>query len=146
MKRHGLRVRRMEFAVIFRSFNHGVSQKTFCFPFPKKMRIYITKKRKRNTCPCSISFKIEQVYRATLSQWDRNGIGHRRNVSLVETDDWSMGVSILDRYIASTHFAGAGDSNWVSCHKRQKPQAPIRNRQTRKVANAKGLNRNTNLT
>jgi len=38
-----------------------------------------------------------------------------------------------------------------SCHKRQKtqastPQAPIRNHQTRKVANAKGLNRNTNLT
>jgi len=38
-----------------------------------------------------------------------------------------------------------------SCHKRQKPQAPtpqapIRNRQTRKVANAIGLNRNTNLT
>jgi len=37
------------------------------------------------------------------------------------------------------------------CHRRQKPQAPtpqapIRNRQTRKVANAKGLNRNTNLT
>jgi len=38
-----------------------------------------------------------------------------------------------------------------SCHKRHKPhaptpQAPIRNRQTRKVANAKGPNRNTNLT
>jgi len=38
-----------------------------------------------------------------------------------------------------------------SCHKRQKsqaptPQAPIRNRQKRKVANAKGLNLNTNLT
>jgi len=38
-----------------------------------------------------------------------------------------------------------------SCHKRQKPpaptpQAPIRNRQTRKVANAKDLNCNTNLT
>jgi len=37
-----------------------------------------------------------------------------------------------------------------SCHTRQKPQAPtpqapIRNRQTRKVANAKGLDRNTNL-
>jgi len=37
------------------------------------------------------------------------------------------------------------------CQKRQKPQAPtpqapIRNRQTRKLANAKGLNRNTNLT
>jgi len=39
---------------------------------------------------------------------------------------------------------------WRSCHKREKPQAPtpqapIRNRQTRKVANDKGLNRNTNL-
>jgi len=39
----------------------------------------------------------------------------------------------------------------ISCHKRQKPQAPtpqapIRNRQTRKVASAKVLNRNTNLT
>jgi len=38
-----------------------------------------------------------------------------------------------------------------SCHNRQKPQAPtpqapIRNRQTRKIANAKGLNRNTNFT
>jgi len=38
-----------------------------------------------------------------------------------------------------------------SCHKRQKPQAPtpqapIRNHQTRKVANAKGLIRNTNIT
>jgi len=37
-----------------------------------------------------------------------------------------------------------------SCQKRQKPQAPtpqtpIRNRQTRKIANAKGLKRNTNL-
>jgi len=41
--------------------------------------------------------------------------------------------------------------NSGSCHKRQKPQAPtsqalIRNHQTREVANAKGLNRNTNLT
>jgi len=38
-----------------------------------------------------------------------------------------------------------------SCHKRQKaqaptPQAPIRNRKTRKVANAKVQNRYTNLT
>jgi len=38
-----------------------------------------------------------------------------------------------------------------SCHKRQKPQAqtpqaPIRNRHTRKMANAKGINRNTTLT
>jgi len=33
-----------------------------------------------------------------------------------------------------------------SCHERQKAQAPIRKRQARKVANAKVLNRNTNLT
>jgi len=33
-----------------------------------------------------------------------------------------------------------------SFHKRHKAQAPIRNRQTRNVANAKVLNRNTNLT
>jgi len=31
-------------------------------------------------------------------------------------------------------------------HKRQRRKAPIRNHQTRKVANAKGLNRDTNLT
>jgi len=41
----------------------------------------------------------------------------------------------------SSHTSDAG-----SCHKSQKPQEPIRNRQTRKVANAKGLNPNTNLT
>jgi len=35
--------------------------------------------------------------------------------------------------------------NLGSCHKRQKPQVPIRNRQTRKVADAKVFNRNTNL-
>jgi len=36
---------------------------------------------------------------------------------------------------------------WM-CQKPQAPtpQAPIRHRQTRKVANAKGLNRDTNLT
>jgi len=47
---------------------------------------------------------------------------------------------------ANRHFGKLG-----SCHKRRKPQAPtpqapIHNRQTRKVANAKVLNRNTNLT
>jgi len=41
--------------------------------------------------------------------------------------------------------------NVGSGYKRQKPQAPtpqapIRNRKTRKIANAKGLNLNTNLT
>jgi len=47
-------------------------------------------------------------------------------------------------YLSSTFLLG-------SCHKRQKaqaptPQAPIRNRQTRKVANAKLHNSYTNLT
>ena len=36
--------------------------------------------------------------------------------------------------------------NSGSCHKRQKAQAPIRNRQKRKVAYAKVRNRYTNLT
>jgi len=45
----------------------------------------------------------------------------------------------------------AGRVTSGSCHKRQKPQAPtpqalIPNRRTREVANAKGLNRITNLT
>ena len=51
-------------------------------------------------------------------------------------------------------FPDAQQIKWLfkgSCHKRRKPQAPtpqapIRNHQTRKVANAKGLNHNTNLT
>jgi len=49
-----------------------------------------------------------------------------------------------------TDEANALNKPFLDCsgsfHKRQKPQAPIRNRQTRKVANAKGLNCNTNLT
>jgi len=50
--------------------------------------------------------------------------------------------SLIQAYDASLEHTV---NNMGSCHKRQKPQAPIRNRQTRKVANAKGLNRNTNL-
>jgi len=52
---------------------------------------------------------------------------------------------------SALHFLGLELFLAGSCYKRQNPQAPtpqaqIRNRQTRKVANAKGLNRNTNLT
>jgi len=48
-------------------------------------------------------------------------------------------------------FAFKNRVRWVAVisakkHKRKAPRAPIRNRQTRKVANAKVLNRNTNLT
>jgi len=54
------------------------------------------------------------------------------------------------RLIGGRQGCGRGEYTG-SCHKRQKPQAPmpqapIRNRQTRKVTNAKGINRNTNLT
>jgi len=58
------------------------------------------------------------------------------------------GTRLGDRKARIVRFAFVP---WAdSCHKRQNPQAPtpqapIRNRQTRKVANAKGLNRNTNL-
>ena len=66
---------------------------------------------------------------------------------------------MLDKVVGeriSVHEFTMWRSKWTSsysgsCHKRQKPQAPtpqapIRNRQTRKVANAKGLNRNSKLT
>ena len=53
-----------------------------------------------------------------------------------------FGVEIKEKcFLKITHFLCLRGS----CHKRQKPQVPIRNRQTRKAANAKGLNRNTNL-
>jgi len=38
-----------------------------------------------------------------------------------------------------------GGIRWRRKPQAPTPQAPVRNRQTRKVANAKGLNRNTNL-
>jgi len=57
-------------------------------------------------------------------------------------------------FTVSVFLFGASSKKWErmgSCHNRQKTQAPtpqalIHNRQTKKVANAKGLNRNTNLT
>ena len=71
--------------------------------------------------------------------------------------DWTWfggnGLSLSDiRSVKNTpQNRGEHEEYLGGCHKRQKPQAPtpqapIRNRQTRKVANAKGLNRNTNLT
>jgi len=62
-----------------------------------------------------------------------------------EPSVWDEYGNSLTTYLISLYTKSG------SCHKRQKPQAPtpqapIRNRQTRKVANAKGLNRNTNLT
>jgi len=57
----------------------------------------------------------------------------------------------LKLYLSSLTLAVLKEELTGSCHKRQKPQAPtpqapMRNRQTRKAANAKGLNRNANLT
>jgi len=50
-----------------------------------------------------------------------------------------IGLVRLVKRLRTLAFAG-------TCHKRKKPQAAIQNNQTRKVANAKGLNHNTNLT
>jgi len=57
---------------------------------------------------------------------------------------WKVSVECSSKNLIHLFLVG-------SCPKRQKPQAPtpqapIRNRQTRNVANAKGLNRNTDLT
>jgi len=67
---------------------------------------------------------------------------------------WTHGRGYCDateRALAQEVSDKPADVHMGSCHKLQKsqaptPQAPIRNRQTRKVASAKGLNRNTNLT
>jgi len=79
------------------------------------------------------SFHVE----AHLAQGFRAEIQLRKN-ALSVSDEISTSSSIRAKTLES-------------CHKRRKPQAPtpqapIRNRQTRKVANAKGLNHNTNLT
>jgi len=63
---------------------------------------------------------------------------------------WTHGNQPNTFWLVTTSLVICMDESG-SCHKRQipqarTPQAPIRNRQTRKVANAKGLNRNTNLT
>jgi len=55
-------------------------------------------------------------------------------------------ITLYLSYLQTQNRCGTG-----SCLKRQKPQAPtpqapIRSRKTREVTNAKGLNRNTNLT
>jgi len=69
-----------------------------------------------------------------------------------ETEYFRQYMDTFDFSVRKIMTTGIGNvENLGSCHKRQKPQAPtpqapIRNRQTRKVANAKVLNRNTNLT
>ena len=66
---------------------------------------------------------------------------------------WSQNGEIYGKRINLSTSPYLQISNTVellgSCHKRQKPQAPTPqapNRQTGKFANAKGINRNTNLT
>ena len=56
---------------------------------------------------------------------------------------WS---SLGARAFQWTRQKSQGCGYWVAVISAKKPQAPIRNHQTRKVANAKGLDRNTNLT
>ena len=92
----------------------------------------------------------------------REGLELRRAVNSLRTRStynfWSLYISrfsneqekAISQDVIIVCFQPLGVAKLGSCHKRQKPQAPtpqapIRNRQTRKVANAKGLNRN-NLT
>jgi len=79
---------------------------------------------------------------------------------MVAIRSWPENGQFLNTTRKKVYMWSATDQDLIgmgSCHKRQKPQAPtpqkpLRNRQTRKVnqkrekANAKGLNRNTNLT
>jgi len=58
-----------------------------------------------------------------------------------DSTEFSSGTRVTGNQWPST-----GSCQECSCHKRQKPLAPIRNRQTRKVANAKVLNCSTKLT
>ena len=67
-------------------------------------------------------------------------------LTLIKLNERSSLKSYLGGIFNEMESLKALFDNRGSCHKSQKPQAPIRNRQTRKVANAKGLNRNTNLT
>jgi len=74
---------------------------------------------------------------------------YMRDDELITLASVSLGLP----YLHAKAVAVFGEDNACilgSCHKRQKaqaptPQAPIRNRKTRKVANAKVRNRYTNL-
>jgi len=94
-------------------------------------------------CRTMNGIAVKERFSRTGRRWDARRQTRRREVRFREVVDtgnytsFANTVNLVDR--------------WGSCHKRQIPQAPtpqvpIRNRQTRKVANAKVLNRITNLT
>jgi len=79
------------------------------------------------------STQIRKTFRNTEAIWT-----FRKHIVLQQREKKNVKVQVMKVKLGS-------------CHKRQKPQAPtpqaqIRNRQRRKLANTKGLNRNTNLT
>ena len=94
---------------------------------------------------------VDRARRRTL-QWILGGasfiIAHTVCVSATRLARTQIATSVcclLQRMLTKTG-ASKDISSPGSCHQRQKPQAPIRNRQTREVANAKVRNRCANLT
>jgi len=105
-------------------------------------------------------YQIKLIFQTNISQIRsilrvaHNGMVCYQHDSTSSLCSFSQGPTISSQGLLVDDVVGAAPKNMEesgSCHKRQKPQAPtpqapIRNRQTRKVVNAKGLDRNTNLT
>ena len=120
----------------------------FCFPGNLTPVTSITF-QKNVKLVCESQRKIGEFYllgsARNLFRWYPFPLSHL-TATKFETAPLSNSFFSQRRSSSSEHQNKLG-----SCHKRQKaqaptPRAPIRNRQTRKVANAKILNRNTNLT
>jgi len=115
----------------------------------------------------AVLFRTCCIFRSSIIRPvdDCNQVRNEGAISVTSTGEVKMspsfihglfeGVSTLDLISVKfiTKFCAQLNAQEVlgSCHKRQKPQAPtpqapVRNRQTRKVANAKVLYRNTNPT
>ena len=98
-------------------------------------------------CQCDL-FGIECSWYQLKESWDMPSDAQRIDLLKYLVDEGRIDQVLTSHDIHTKHRLVIKTS---SCHKRQKlkaptPHAPIRNRQTRKVANAKGLNRNINPT
>jgi len=109
---------------------------------------------KPKTC-CQNSFLC---LKNSVKNWTKN-VKTRKIANILETAEnivksskfqsFATPLGVLQRMIILNHIESMMKYD-IICHKCQKPQAPtphapIRNLQTRKVANAKVRNRNTNL-
>jgi len=87
------------------------------------------------------AFTYASIEQVKLERWKYSSVSVIRLsvVSFVCTSNWCSRIQ-------NTLLGAKRKIIWGSCHKRQKPQAPIRNPKTRKVANAKVRYRYTNVT